>query len=178
VGTFVANGSWRINEGMEILESLESMAKRQGWVCGSGSVKIEQSSADAALAQRFGVAEGERINKVSRVKKANGQPVASMVDYVLEDVLPIERLPREFAGSVLDILLSLGTPRIDYAVCSWTACTGTPEVAQALHVAPETPLLFTVETVYGDEERAIEIGETYLVTNFFRFHVNGRPVRG
>jgi hypothetical protein len=32
--------------------------------------------------------------------------------------------------------------------------------------------------VYGDEERAIEIGETYFVTNFFRFHVNRRPIRG
>jgi DNA-binding GntR family transcriptional regulator len=69
-------------------------------------VKIERVSADAALAQRFGVGEGERINKVSRVKTANGQPVDSMTDYVLEDVLPSEHLPREFAGSVLDILLS------------------------------------------------------------------------
>jgi GntR family transcriptional regulator len=177
VGTFVTAGGWRINEGMEILESLESMGKRQGWVCGSEAVKIEQIPADASLAQRFGVPEGASINKVSRIKTADGQPIASMTDYVLEHILPIDQMPRQFAGSVLDILLARDKPRIDFAIATWTACTGTPEVAQSLRVAPDTPLLFTVETVYADDERIIEIGETYFITNFFRFHVTRRPIR-
>lgn len=177
VGTFVATAGWRINEGMEILESLESMAKRQGWLCGSEAVAIEQVPAKAAMAQRFGVPEGTAINTVSRIKTADGQPIASMIDYVLQDILRIDQLPRQFTGSVLDLLLSRDEPRIDYATATWTACTGTPEVAQALRVSPETPLLFSVETVYAKDERVIEIGETYFVTNFFRFHVTRRPIR-
>lgn len=177
VGTFVATAGWRINEGMEILESLESMAKRQGWVCGSEAVEIRQITADASLAQRFGVPVGTTINTVSRIKTADGQPVASMTDYVLQDILSIDQLPRQFTGSVLDLLLSSDEPRVDYAIATWTACTGTSEVARALRVSPENPLLFSVETVYAKDGRAIEIGETYFVTNFFRFHVIRRPIR-
>jgi len=177
VGTFVSSGNWRINEGMEILESLESMADRQGWRCGSTAVDIRQMPANAALAQRFGVSEETPINKVSRIKTADGQPVASMADYVLQDVLPIEELPRQFAGSVLDILLSRKEPEIDYAIATWTACTGTPDIAAGLRVSSDTPLLFTIETVYAKDGRLVEIGETYFVTNFFRFHITRRPVR-
>ena len=177
VGTFVAPAGWRINEGMEILESLESMAKRQGWLCGSEAVEIGQIQANASLAQRFGVPENVAINTVSRIKTADGQPVARMIDYVPQDFLPIEQLPRQFTGSVLDLLLSSDEPRVDYATATWTACTGTPEVARALHVPVETPLLFSVETVYAKDGRVIEIGETYFVTNFFRFHVTRRPIR-
>src|SRR5579871_3309739 len=175
VGTFVTSAGWLIDEGMEVLESLESIAKRQGWRCGSEGLGIQQAT-DSAVAERFGLPAGTPINAVTRVKTADDTPIASMTDYVPETALPIELLSRQFTGSVLDMLLLRQDPAIDYATATLTACSADNDIAGQLRVPPGTPLLFSVETVYGKDHRVVEMGETYFVTQFFRFHVIRRPV--
>ncbi len=176
VGTIVSAGDRRIHRGMEILESLESIAERQGWRCGSRSVSITRPRADRRLAKRLGIPQGDSVTRVFRVKTANGNPIAHMTDYVPEVIMPSKDLKRRFKGSVLDLLYEQNEPPVDHASVVLTAVRGTREVAQRLGLPAGTPLLFTEETVYGPEGKILDIGETYFATTYFRFALARRSV--
>ncbi len=86
-GTFVVGKVQALDSGLEVLESLETMAKRLGLEVSVSDLNIETVTADAELAAALNVSVGKSLTRVRRVVRADNRPVAYLVDTLPEDVL-------------------------------------------------------------------------------------------
>jgi GntR family transcriptional regulator len=171
VGTFVVGQAPVIETGLEVLESIESLASRIGLDVSLGDVQIEEVRAGSEVAAALNVAVDTLLVQVSRAILARGRPVAYLVDTLPEDVLMPSDLVIGFTGSVLDLILNRGTPRLHHSVTEIRAVAASQEVARALEIQRgDVLLLFTAGLVTVDE-RVVDYSLSYFLPGYFRFHV-------
>ena len=172
-GTFVVGKVPVIDAGLEVLESLETMARRLNLAITVSDLNLEQIDADESLAIGLGVPVGTCLTRVRRVMRADTRPVAYLIDVLPEDVLKIQDLPQGFSGSVLDFLLERGDDlRVSRAAIS--ATNATADVAKALEIQRGDVLLQFVSQLYTAGGRMIDYSTSYFIPGYFNFHVNRR----
>src|SRR5574338_625395 len=86
-GTYVVGKFQVIEAGLEVLESIETMARRMNLEVSVSDLHIEQFQADTIIAEGLCVDEGTPYVRVRRVMRAEGRPVAYLVDSLPVDVL-------------------------------------------------------------------------------------------
>jgi GntR family transcriptional regulator len=170
VGNFVTRMGV-VEEGLEALESIDTLSKRQGWRCDTIDTCIETKPADQQIASALGLAVGAPIVSVSRVKTGNGKRVAYIEDYFPADLAPIQELRVNFRGSVLDFFIARGEPQIDYAWTNVQVLPARKTLSEKLFV-PEGMIIFLAEeTLFSHEGQPFEYSLNYLRTDFFKFHI-------
>ncbi|NTU57087.1 MAG: GntR family transcriptional regulator, partial [Anaerolineales bacterium] len=107
-GTYVVGKVPVIDSGLEVLESLDTMAHRMNLAVTVGELHVEQVIADKETAAGLGVSEETELTRIRRVMCADGRPVAYLVDTLPAKLLKPEELPGTFGGSVLDFMLGRG----------------------------------------------------------------------
>jgi len=169
-GTFVVGKVPVIDAGLEVLESLETMAHRLNLAITVSDLNIEQVEADEDHAIGLGITVGMCLTRIRRVMRADTRPVAYLIDVLPEDVLKLHELPEGFNGSVLDFLLERGDDlRISRAAIS--ATNATAEVAKALEIQRGDVLLQFVSLLYTAEGRIVDHTLSYFIPGYFNFHV-------
>src|SRR5512139_3706521 len=73
-GTFVVGQMPVIEAGLEVLESLETMARRMGQEVSVGGLEVEERLADEEISKELGVSLSARLTRVRRVVRENGRP--------------------------------------------------------------------------------------------------------
>ena len=169
-GTFVVGKVPIMDAGLEVLESLDTMARRLNLAVTVSDLNVEQIDADADLATGLGVAPGECLTHIRRVMRAETRPVAYLLDTLPENVLKIADLPKGFNGSVLDFLLERGDDlRISRAAIS--ATNATADVAKALEIQRGDVLLQFVSQIYTADGKIVDYTVSYFIPGYFNFHV-------
>jgi GntR family transcriptional regulator len=169
-GTFVIGHVPVMDTGLEVLESLETMAKRLGLEVSVTDLQVEQISADAELAEGLSVEKGARLTRISRVICEGGRPIAYLVDTLPENYLKPSDLPVSFKGSALDFLFERSDPMtVSRAAISATGAVA--EVARALQIQRGDVLLYFVSQLFTDAGRAVDYSVSYFIPGYFRFHV-------
>ncbi len=172
-GTFVVGKVPVIDAGLEVLESLDTMASRMNLVITVSDLILEQIDTDENLAIAVGVPVGTCLTRIARVMRADTRPVAYLIDVLPEDVLKLQDLPPGFNGSVLDFLLERGDDlRVSRAAIS--ATNATADVAKALEIQRGDVLLQFASQLYTANGRMIDYSISYFIPGYFRFHVNRR----
>jgi GntR family transcriptional regulator len=172
-GTFVVGKVPVIDAGLEVLESLETMARRLNLAITVSDLNLVQIDADESLAIGLGVPVGTCLTSVARVMRADTRPVAYLIDVLPEDILKLQDLPQGFNGSVLDFLLERGDDlRLSRAAIS--ATNATADVAKALEIQRGDVLLQFVSQLYTAGGRMIDYSTSYFIPGYFNFHVNRR----
>jgi GntR family transcriptional regulator len=173
-GTFVV-GKMRglLDNGLEVLESLETMAKRLGLEVSVSDLSVESLPADEDAATALGVPSGTPLTRVRRVVRADGRPVAYLVDILPEAILHVEDLPVDFHGSVLDFLLDRGDP-LRTSRANVSAIGGTAEVAKALEIQRGDVLLHFYSQLFDEENRIVDYSLSYFIPGYFHFHIMRR----
>jgi len=171
VGTFVALSHPIIEHGLEVLESLDTLARRMGLRCEMRDLSIEEQIADSELAAKLDVAPGTPLTIVTRTRTAEGTVVAYMYDVVPVSVASAETLRANFHGSVLDYLLEMGDLPPAYARTNILPVQATEELAQHLQVSPGTVLLLLEETIYATDNQIINYSRNYFIPDYFQFHL-------
>ena len=115
LGTFVVSQAGVLESGLEILESIDTLAARIKLTTTLGNLTINQRAADAVQAQALNVEPGAALLEVERVILAEERPVAYLVDVLPETVLHPSELAQGFTGSVLDFLIKRGQPVLAYS---------------------------------------------------------------
>ena len=179
VGTYVTRPPRVIESGLEVLESLETLARRTGLQVEMGALSIAERAAQAGEGERFDLPAGETLVEVSRVISAGGRPVAFLVDVLPRSVLAEADLRRGFGGSVLDLLLRRGDPPLGLSESEITAISAPADIAHSLHVQRGEVLLCFEASLYSHAGRVVDRSVSYFLPGFFRFHVVRRvgPVR-
>ena len=169
-GTFVVGKVPVIDAGLEVLESLETMAERMNLAITISDLSAERVDADEDHAAGLGIMIGTCLTRIRRVMRADTRPVAYLIDTLPEDVLKLEELPDRFHGSVLDFLLERGDNlRISRAAIS--ATNATADVAKALEIQRGDVLLQFVSQLYTGEGKIIDHTVSYFIPGYFNFHV-------
>ncbi len=176
-GTFVVGKVPVMDSGLEVLESVETMARRMNLSVTVSDLHIEKVMADQELATALNVPLATRLTRVRRVMQTDGHPVAYLVDILTETVLR----PR--------------TCRTILAARCWTSCLPVPT-----HPAPRgLPSVPSVQPRRSPRRwrssaamccctsarscsiparRSWTYSMTYFIPGYFNFHVVRRVGNG
>jgi GntR family transcriptional regulator len=171
VGTFVVGKPPVLESGLEVLESIESLANRIGLDVSMGNLHINNIHANAAQAEALGVPLEAELVEVSRVILAENRPVAFLVDILPGDVLLPADLQEGFTGSVLDMLLRRGAAQLTRSLAEVRAVAAESDIARRLQIQRGDVLLEFVALLYTVEERVIDYSLSYFLPGYFRFQV-------
>jgi GntR family transcriptional regulator len=171
VGTFVLRPSHILDSGLEVLESIETLAERIGLKVSLGEFKKYKRLATQEEFDALSIDPGSEVTYISRVILAEGRPVAFLVDILPPFVLSPEDLAEGFSGSVLDLLIQRGDPVLINSNCEIGAVAATSDIARALNIQRGDSLLRFVSRLYSVEGQAIDYSFSYFLPGYFRFHV-------
>ncbi len=169
-GTFVIGRPPVMESGLELLESINTLARRMNLEITMGTVSMETVPADAEIVSALGVAPGDRVVRISRVIRAELRPVAYLVDILPSDVLQPAELRDRFDGSVLDYLLGRGDP-LTVSRADIGAIGATAEVAKMLEIQRGDVLLQLVAKLYTGSGRVVDYSFSYFIPGYFKFHI-------
>jgi GntR family transcriptional regulator len=171
MGTFVVGHKQIIESGLEVLESIDTLAHRIHLDVFLGDLQVTRLKADPSQAQALGIEPGAPLTQVVRVIKAEGRPVAYLVDLLPVDVLQPEEMKRGFTGSVLDLLLEKNTLNLYQSKTEIQAVAASTEIARALEIQRGDALLFFVAYLYTAAGQVVDYSFSYFLPGYFRFHV-------
>jgi GntR family transcriptional regulator len=174
VGTFVVHPSSVLDSGLELLESIESMAARAGLEVRMGDYEIEARAADA---EEKDVLKVNKVLQVARVIEAEDRPVAYLIDILPESVVSEAELREEFTGSVLDLLLKRDKPQVRSSDTEIQATAVESNVARALRIQRGDVVLHFRSTLFSLEGATMSITRSYFLPGYFRFRVLRRVGR-
>lgn len=169
-GTFVVGKMQVLDSGLEVLESLETMAKRLGLEVSVSDLNIEPVTADEETAKMLDVPVGEELTRVSRVVRADNRPVAYLVDILPETILRSKDLPADFHGSVLDFLLGRGDS-LASSRANVSAIGATADVAKAIEIQRGDVLLHFYSQLFSAEGKIVDYSLSYFIPGYFHFHI-------
>ena len=170
-GTFVVGKSGVFETGIEVLESLETIAARLKLKISMGENQIESIPADDAIAKVFKVRKNTNLVRVSRVMHAEGRSIAYLQDILPKDVISFKDLEAGFTGSVLDMLIRRGKPQLGKSSTEINAVAAPSHVARALEIQRGDVLLMFEADLFDLEGKAVDHSLSYFLPGYFRFHV-------
>jgi GntR family transcriptional regulator len=171
VGTFVTRPPHVIDSGLEVLESIETMAKSIGLQVSYGRLEVDCRPASQEEAEALGLDPLADVMRVSRIILTEQRPIAYLVDVLQKDCFPREEVDAEFTGSVLDLLLERGDSPLANSRCEICAVAATQEVARALAIQRGDALLKFVSRLYTVDGKVVDYSYSYFLPGYFRFHV-------
>jgi GntR family transcriptional regulator len=170
-GTYVTHPSAIIDTGLEILESIETLADRIGLPVTMGAWKVDIRPALVNECQMLELGQGCEVVQVSRVIEAENRPVAFLVDILPLDIIAPEEISSDFSGSVLDLLIQRGEPTLAVSRTEITAVIANADQARALQIQRGDVLLHLNALLYSVDGRVIDYSFSYFIPGYFRFHV-------
>ncbi len=180
VGTFVSSYN-TLEAGLEVLESLETQARRIGLTTRVTHLEVieRQATDEEREMLRLPQAEGPtQVTCVDRVILVEGEPAAFLRDIVPTVYLRREEIDGRFSGSVLDILLQRGDPEPVTSRTEILTEAACDDLAAKLMTPEGAPLLKFMAQLYGYDDRVLDYSLSYFVPGYFKFHVTRRVGRG
>ena len=171
VGTFVVAQVPVLDSGLEVLESIETLARRTNLFVKMGELQVERIEASQDHATGLNVPVGTSLTRVARVIYTDSRPIAYLIDNLPADILDTAEVESGFTGSVLDLLLRRGTPLLAQSRTDIRAVGATSEVARALQIQRDAVLLHFVAQLYSNDGRVVDYSFSYFLPGYFRFHV-------
>ena len=171
-GTFVIGKVEVFDTGLEVLESLETIADRMGLKVLMGGLEIEELSADEELADVMGVLLGTKLVSVTRVINAKERPAAYLRDILPRDMLSQQDLDERFTGSVLDLLIKRGDLQLEQSRTEIRAVAAHSKEARALQIQQGDVLLMLEANLVTRKGKVVDHSRSYFLPGYFRLHVN------
>jgi GntR family transcriptional regulator len=171
VGTFVVRPSRVLESGLEVLESIETLAQRIGLQLTTGKILVDSRPAESEEATALGLTPDDQVTSVERVILAEDRPVAFLVDVLPADLIPMEVINEDFSGSVLDLLLQRGDLPLVNSHCEIAAVAASGPIARAFNIQRGDALLLFVSKLFTLDGRVVDYSHSYFLPGYFRFHV-------
>jgi len=171
VGTFVAQPIHIIESGLEVLESIETLAARIGLQVTMGDLAVKERTATEEEMLRFDLEREARLLEIGRVIMTEDRPVAFLIDILPPALLPFEPSDERFKGSILDMFLRNGKPELGHSRTDITAVQAPAHVARSLKIQRGDVLIQMKSWLYSKEGKVVDHTYSYFLPGTFRFHV-------
>lgn len=169
VGTIVA--ARRIKRPVA-LTSLHDDLERAGRRPETEVLSLEEHAADAELAGRLGIAPGDAVLQIERLRYAEGAPLALMENTVPVALLgaPIDKAALEAHG-LYDLFRERGI-RPQSAEETIAARTATPREARLLKVGRSATVLTMMRVAADASGQIVELGRHTYLANRYSFEIS------
>jgi GntR family transcriptional regulator len=171
IGTYVSHLPPVIDTGLEVLESVATLASRIDLEIEMSGLEIQERNPTEIEKERFGIGDADSVVEVSRVLKTGNRPVSYLIDIVPRSILPKDVLSDDFQGSVLDIFLKRGEWLLGHSRTAITAISAPADIARRLQISRKEVLLVLEAWLYTKDGKAIDHSFTYSLPGVFKFHV-------
>jgi GntR family transcriptional regulator len=172
-GTIIAHRLPAVT-GLTTMESLESIARRQGWTCGTSDISIGAARLPQPIAEALGRKANERVTKVVLVKTLDGQPMWLAETWVPRSVVTQEDVRARLKNTIFD-LFGPDLPAADYAFSTVTAAAATTREADMLRIQRRSPLVVLTEIFYHSPDRALFFSRNALIPGKIELQFRRRP---
>lgn len=155
VGTFVAKPKLGLQY-MGNIVSYNDQIKAMGLEPSTRVIKLDTKPADAALAEKMGVSEGQKVIELIRVRSADGEPIAvveSWLPYDLCAFIMEEDLEQNSLYQILSQRPETTVVRVERVV---EAKIVSREDSKLLNVEKGFPVQSFLNKAFADDERVIE----------------------
>ncbi len=169
-GTYVIQPPAVIESGLEILESIDTLASRIGLPVSMGDVLIQKRPASAEEAAALDLDAGGVVIDIRRSILADQKAVAYLIDILPDGLIGDEEL-KDFQGSVLDLLLRRGSPPLQSSRCEINVVQASRELAKTFGIQRGDGLLMFKAWLYTISGKVIDYSFSYFLPGYFRFHV-------
>lgn len=173
-GTFVTSNVPVIESNIDVLESIEAMARRSGQPYSVRALQVQNVAADEKQAALFRLPPGAALTRVERVIYIQERPISYLVDLLPASVLQPGDLEASFGGSVLELLWKRQDLALSHSQAEISAVGATPEVARSLQIQRDDVLLLFQESLYSQDDRLVDCAWSYFLPGFFKFRVTQR----
>lgn len=171
-GTFVNRKSVNIESGLEKLDSITDIIRSFGYEPGTKWLGIEKGKPTEDMIEKFGLEPGDGVITFKRVRTANGEPAAYLVDTIAEkyvgekeiEVIDSESLFAYFEKE-LDIV-------IEYAITEITPSFPTEDMVEHLGIDKNSLFLLFHQLHYDRHGNLILYSFDYFDPEIFKFKVN------
>ncbi len=170
-GTYVIHPAQVIESGLEVLESIDTMAERIGLPVSMGELIIDHRLASPDEIQALELAPDSHVIHLARVILVEGQPAAYLIDIIPDDILSTQDLKDDFTGSALDLFVRRYSTDMLSSRCEINAVTATVDVARKLGIQRGDVLLRFVAYLYTPPGRVVDYSFSYFLPGCFSFHV-------
>jgi GntR family transcriptional regulator len=172
VGTFRADATSVFETGLEVLESLETLANRLNLNVSMGELHVDHVPADNEMASIFKIKKEKPLISISRVITVKDQSAAYLCDILPENVINPKDLEEGFKGSVLDLLIRRSNPMPEQSSTQIKVIPAPREVARALDIQRGEALLMFEADLVDKKGRVIDHSYSWFLPGYFRFRVN------
>lgn len=169
-GTFILAKPPVIESGLEVLESIDTLAQRLGLKTQMIDLSVQEMIANDRDQEALGLAAGASVTEISRVILAGDSPIAYLTDVLPSGIVTQNQL-EDFNGSVLDLLIKRQDPVLGHSRTSITPESADSALGKHLSVQRGTPLLHFEAVLYAQDGRAIDHSHSYFAPGYFKFHV-------
>lgn len=173
-GTFVTSNVPVIESNIDVLESIEAMARRSGQPYSVRDLAVQSVVADDQQAMLFHLPSGASLTRVERVIYIQERPISYLIDLLPSNVLRPDELDQSFGGSVLELLWKREDLVLSHSQAEISAVGAAPEVARSLQIQRDDVLLLFQESLYTQDNRLIDCAWSYFLPGFFKFRVTQR----
>lgn len=168
-GTFVSTP--KLRQPLAALTSFTMDMRSRGLQPASRILSCEAMPAPADVREKLGLAEGDSIIRLARVRLANGVPQAYECSHLLyqdaEKILHMDLTDQSLYQTLCTKCgLHLKTARESIEVN-----TPLPEICRLLEIPSGTPAFFIERLTYDARGRAVEYVQSHYRTDRFRFEV-------
>ena len=170
VGTFVLAPPPVIESGLEVLESIDTLAHRLGLRTRMMDLSAQERAANESDNVALGLAAGASVMEISRVIYAGDSPIAYLTDVLLAGIVTPGEL-EDFSGSVLDMLIKHNDPQLGHSRTSITSESTDGILARHLSVQRGTPLLHFEQRSTRRMVGRLITRIAYFAPGYFKFHV-------
>jgi len=168
-GTFVAKRP--IRKDLNRNFGITAMIRSGGYRPGVRGLEIREEAADRDLAQSLGLAPGDHVTVIERVRLADDRPVVLSRDAIpsdLLDVTDLEELSRDDA-SIYGLLYKLRQVTIYRGVAELSPIAAPASLAERLEVRRGAPLLCIKQVDYDARGAAVLCSVEYHVSDWISF---------
>jgi GntR family transcriptional regulator len=171
LGTFVVKPTRVFETGLEVLESIETLAKKIDLDVTMGALEILRTSADEVHAEKLQLQVGAPIYKIKRVIIADQVPVAFLIDILPENIIAMETIEEQFTGSMLDLLIQVLNPALSESRTEISAVHAHPEVAKALDIRRGDTLLLLSGVLFNVDGIPVDFTYSYFLPGYFKLRI-------
>jgi GntR family transcriptional regulator len=174
VGTYVTSPPPLIESGLEVMDSLLTIADRMDLTIEMGMCEVTERFPGLDEAEILGISVSSPLVQISRTIVTEGRPLAYLVDSVPKEILPQAWLEKGFSGSVIDLLSREYEHELAYERTEISAISADRRLAAIMRIQRGTALLFMETYLFTTQGRAIDHEYSYFLPGGFKFHVMRR----
>lgn len=131
----------------------------------------DMSPAPLEVAELLGVDEGESLRTRRFALTLNAETAQQAVSYFMPELAddPVLRTPQKVPGGTHEYLRVQRGLDIDYAIEDLIARMPTPDDVMALRLAPGTPIVDLVRTIYTSDDVPVEVTIFFCAADRYKF---------